>query len=246
MPDDLLPAIEIETASDPDAAVIWMHGLGDDGRGWSEVVPAARTSRIARRSGSLFPHAPVMAVTINNGMQMRAWYDIRGANLGGAGILEGVRQYAGARRGAARARIHPRHRAARTILAGFSRAGRSRSTPERACRAAIGGRSVMCDVPGRRRIAWRRRRVPQSRRADVHGARDVRPGRAACRGRAVARRAAVAGGWPVEWQVNIRSSIRRTPKKSARRDRSSPARCRYENCLGQTAIYGRKFEPLRN
>jgi len=40
MPDELLDAIEIETGADADAAVIWMHGLGDDGRGWSEVVPA--------------------------------------------------------------------------------------------------------------------------------------------------------------------------------------------------------------
>ena len=40
MPDELLDAIEIETGPDPDAAIIWMHGLGDDGRGWSEVVPS--------------------------------------------------------------------------------------------------------------------------------------------------------------------------------------------------------------
>jgi len=42
MSESLLPAVEIETASNPDAAVIWLHGLGDDGHGWSEVVPALR------------------------------------------------------------------------------------------------------------------------------------------------------------------------------------------------------------
>ncbi|HEY5307423.1 MAG TPA: carboxylesterase, partial [Casimicrobiaceae bacterium] len=70
---ELLPAVEIETAANPDAAVIWLHGLGDDGHGWSEVVrslglapgPAVRF---------LFPHAPAMPVTINNGMAMPAWY----------------------------------------------------------------------------------------------------------------------------------------------------------------------------
>ena len=36
---DLLPAIEIETGPNPAAAVIWLHGLGDDGHGWSAVVP---------------------------------------------------------------------------------------------------------------------------------------------------------------------------------------------------------------
>ncbi|HXT04017.1 MAG TPA: carboxylesterase, partial [Casimicrobiaceae bacterium] len=40
MAEPLLDAIEIETAPNPDAAVIWMHGLGDDGSGWSQVVPS--------------------------------------------------------------------------------------------------------------------------------------------------------------------------------------------------------------
>jgi predicted esterase len=91
---DLLAAIDIETAPNPDAAVIWMHGLGDDGRGWSEVVPALGLPReLAVRF--LFPHAPVMPVTINNGMQMRAWYDIRQANLNDRADLDGVRQSQG-------------------------------------------------------------------------------------------------------------------------------------------------------
>src|SRR5205823_13914623 len=91
MTEPLLPAIEIETAPNPDAAVVWMHGLGDDGRGWSEVVPSlALPARLAVRF--IFPHAPMMAVTINNGMRMRAWYDIRQANLSERADLDGVRQ----------------------------------------------------------------------------------------------------------------------------------------------------------
>ena len=38
MSTDLLPSIEIETAPDPDAVAIWLHGLGDDGSGWSEIA----------------------------------------------------------------------------------------------------------------------------------------------------------------------------------------------------------------
>lgn len=122
MAEPLLPAIEIETAPDPDAAVIWMHGLGDDGRGWSEVVPALGLPReLALRF--IFPHAPVMPVTINNGMQMRAWYDIRQANLSERADLDGVRRSrahvdALLAREAARG-INPR----RTLLAGFSQGG---------------------------------------------------------------------------------------------------------------------------
>ena len=35
----LLPAITVDIGRDPDASVIWMHGLGDTGHGWSQVVP---------------------------------------------------------------------------------------------------------------------------------------------------------------------------------------------------------------
>jgi len=122
MTEPLLPAIEIETAPNPDAAIIWMHGLGDDGRGWSEVVPSLGLPRdLAIRF--LFPHAPVMPVTINNGMAMRAWYDIRQANLNDRADLDGVRRSQAhvdallareAQRG-----IAPR----RMLLAGFSQGG---------------------------------------------------------------------------------------------------------------------------
>ena len=90
MTESLLEAIEIETGPNPTAAVIWMHGLGDDGRGWSEVVPAlGLPPDLAIRF--IFPHAPVMPVTINNGMRMRAGYDIRQANLSDRADLDGVR-----------------------------------------------------------------------------------------------------------------------------------------------------------
>ena len=122
MSEPLLSAIEIETAPDPDAAVIWMHGLGDDGRGWSEVVPSlGLPADLAVRF--IFPHAPVIPVTINNGMRMRAWYDIRQANLNERADLEGVwRSQAHVdallAREAARG-VAPR----RTLLAGFSQGG---------------------------------------------------------------------------------------------------------------------------
>ena len=122
MTEPLLDAIEIETAPNPDAAVIWMHGLGDDGSGWSQVVPSlGLPNHLAVRF--IFPHAPVMAVTINNGMRMRAWYDIRQANLNERADLDGVRRSqahvdALLAREATRG-IAPR----RTLLAGFSQGG---------------------------------------------------------------------------------------------------------------------------
>ena len=119
MPSELLDAITIETGPNPDASVIWMHGLGDDGKGWSEVVPAlGLPPTLSIRF--IFPHAPVMAVTINNGMRMRAWYDIRQANLSERADLDGVRA-SQAHVEALIAREQSRGIASRRIiLAGFS------------------------------------------------------------------------------------------------------------------------------
>ena len=65
--------IEIETGPGPQAAVIWLHGLGADGHDFEPIVPELDLAKPVR---FVFPHAPVRPVTINNGMRMRAWYDI--------------------------------------------------------------------------------------------------------------------------------------------------------------------------
>ncbi|MEH6445150.1 MAG: alpha/beta fold hydrolase [Oceanospirillaceae bacterium] len=65
-----------DTHSSPDAAVIWLHGLGADG---NDFVPAIPHLQLAQdlKVRFVFPSAPERAVTINNGMQMRSWYDIK-------------------------------------------------------------------------------------------------------------------------------------------------------------------------
>jgi len=70
-----LETIEIQTADAPDAAVVWLHGLGADG---NDFVPIVRELRLPahNRVRFVFPHAPMMPVTINNGYVMRAWYDV--------------------------------------------------------------------------------------------------------------------------------------------------------------------------
>jgi phospholipase/carboxylesterase len=73
----MLETIDVETGSKPNAAIVWLHGLGADGHDFEPVVP-----ELVRRGEKswrfVFPHAPVRPVTINGGMQMRAWYDIKG------------------------------------------------------------------------------------------------------------------------------------------------------------------------
>ncbi len=73
--DDLLPAIEVETAAMPRFSVVWMHGLGADGSDFEAVVP-----ELGLDGGPgvrfIFPHAPQIPVTCNGGYVMPAWYDI--------------------------------------------------------------------------------------------------------------------------------------------------------------------------
>jgi len=117
-----LPHVTVDTAPAPDASVIWLHGLGDTGHGWSQVVPALGLPAGARVR-FLFPHAPSMPVTINQGYVMPAWYDLRAANLTERADLAGVRASSVAIEAlvaAERARGVP---AKRIVLAGFSQGG---------------------------------------------------------------------------------------------------------------------------
>jgi len=77
---DLLQNIEIETAPNPTAAIIWLHGLGADG---NDFVPLVRELDLKGLGGIrfVFPHAKTIPVTVNGGYVMRAWYDITGAEL---------------------------------------------------------------------------------------------------------------------------------------------------------------------
>jgi phospholipase/carboxylesterase len=67
--------IEIETAPNPEFAVILMHGLGADANDFVPLVPELRLAD-SPAVRFIFPNAPEMAVTGNNGYVMRSWYDI--------------------------------------------------------------------------------------------------------------------------------------------------------------------------
>jgi phospholipase/carboxylesterase len=75
-----LEVIELESGKQPSASIIVLHGLGADG---NDFVPVAQELKLnpVGEVRYIFPHAPVMPVTINGGMSMRAWYDILGTDL---------------------------------------------------------------------------------------------------------------------------------------------------------------------
>ncbi|RKP53501.1 alpha/beta hydrolase [Pararobbsia silviterrae] len=120
---DVLPAIEIETGAAPDAAVIWLHGLGADGNDFVPVVPELDLpASLAVRF--VFPHAPSIPITWNNGYVMPGWYDIYSLEEGRRHADEnGIRRTRDAVRALIareNARGVPTHR---IVLAGFSQGG---------------------------------------------------------------------------------------------------------------------------
>jgi phospholipase/carboxylesterase len=75
LPEQIIDSIEIEPSEPAKHSIIWLHGLGADGNDFASIVPDLHLpTALAIRF--MFPHAPVMPVTINNGYKMRAWFDI--------------------------------------------------------------------------------------------------------------------------------------------------------------------------
>jgi len=91
MKTELLRAVEIEPKGAARAAVIWLHGLGADGHDFEPIVPYLEIPEsLAVRF--VFPHAPRRGVSINMGMIMPAWYDIRELGLRHDEDEKGIRQ----------------------------------------------------------------------------------------------------------------------------------------------------------
>lgn len=76
----LLERIIIEPSERAKRSVIWLHGLGASGDDFSDIIPLLHLSD-GHAIRFIFPHAIEQPVTINGGMKMPAWYDIRAINL---------------------------------------------------------------------------------------------------------------------------------------------------------------------
>jgi phospholipase/carboxylesterase len=118
----MLQTVEIETAPNPDAAIVWLHGLGADGHDFEPVVPEI-VRRGERAWRFVFPHATPRPVTINGGMTMRAWYDILGFDRLAAEDSAGFRDTDNEVRNLIERETGRGIPAARIVLAGFSQGG---------------------------------------------------------------------------------------------------------------------------
>ena len=121
----LLETIEMQTGATPGASIIWLHGLGADG---NDFVPLVDELDLARAPAIrfVFPHAPMRPVTINNGLVMRAWYDVSFGDLeGGAKRADerGVRESQAQIEQLIEREVGRGIGADRIVLAGFSQGG---------------------------------------------------------------------------------------------------------------------------
>jgi len=85
---DLLACIE-RGADDATQSIILLHGLGADGHDFEPIVNELKLNKSIR---FIFPHAPSIPISINNGMNMPAWYDIKSTQIDMQQDEDGLRQ----------------------------------------------------------------------------------------------------------------------------------------------------------
>jgi len=116
---EYLETVELLTGENPDGAVIWLHGLGADGNDFAPIVPELGLKNLR----FVFPHAPVRPVTLNNGIAMRAWFDIRDLTRETSPDREGLDQTAAEVAKLIRRENERGIETAQIVLAGFSQGG---------------------------------------------------------------------------------------------------------------------------
>ncbi len=117
----MLDFISQKTGDKPELLVIWLHGLGADGHDFEPVVPQFVNPDKAIQF--IFPHAPIQPVTINGGMEMRSWYDIKMMDIGKMPDEAGIRQSEQQVLALIEAQIKAGFKAEQIVLAGFSQGG---------------------------------------------------------------------------------------------------------------------------
>jgi phospholipase/carboxylesterase len=112
----------VETGKEPVASVIWAHGLGADKHDFESIIPMLDLpDSLPLRF--VFPNAPVRPITVNGGMEMRGWYDIRSMTINEKEDAEGVKESARTLAGLIEEQISLGIPSSRIVLAGFSQGG---------------------------------------------------------------------------------------------------------------------------
>jgi len=115
-------AVVLAPATEASASVIWLHGLGADGHDFVPIVPELKLPA-SPGIRFVFPHAAVRAVTLNMGMRMRAWYDIKTLTAEGRADETGLRESIGRLDALIAAERALGIESRRIVVAGFSQGG---------------------------------------------------------------------------------------------------------------------------
>lgn len=115
---DLLDTLDIDHPQ-ADACVIWCHGLGADGQDFLPIVDDFAAQGL-QRVRYVFPHAPKRPITLNQGMLMRGWYDIRTPTLTTSEDKTGIEASAASIRALIDREIARGIQSRRIVLGGFS------------------------------------------------------------------------------------------------------------------------------
>ena len=117
-----LDSIIIETQKQPDAAIIWLHGLGADGNDFVPIIDQLQLpSHLAIRF--IFPHAPIRPITINQGYQMSGWYDISSLSIVEEEDAAGIKESSAILKQLCEEQEASGISSSRIVLAGFSQGG---------------------------------------------------------------------------------------------------------------------------
>jgi len=114
--------IEAETGTAPQHCVIWLHGLGADGRDFSDL-PGMLNLPVQMAIRFLFPHAPMRPITLNGGMTMRGWYDLTGLEASRKDDLAGLQASSDLVTGLIHQEVARGIPADQILLGGFSQGG---------------------------------------------------------------------------------------------------------------------------
>ena len=117
-----LESVVIDTGPDPTVSVIWLHGLGADGHDFEPIIPLLGLDHVGPFR-FIFPHAPVIPVTINNHMSMRAWYDILEISIDRKVDEAGIRHSSTLIENLIAEQVEAGFSPDRIVLAGFSQGG---------------------------------------------------------------------------------------------------------------------------
>ena len=115
----MIESIIIKKTSPLNASVIWLHGLGADGYDFEPVIELLNLPYIK----FILPHAPYRPVTLNNGYEMRAWYDIFGLTPDSPQDANGIHAMQVELEALIAHEIALGIPASRIVLAGFSQGG---------------------------------------------------------------------------------------------------------------------------